>query len=153
MRRFKTVDSGPTPQAKSPRRKRRATSIEGPDPIDIHVGRRVRLRRTLMGMSQEKLGEAIGLTFQQVQKYERGANRISASVLYRISNALNVPVSFFFDDMASPAEAAPFSHTEDDYSTRRESLELIRYYYDAPEPVRRAVYVLLKAMTRDTAEE
>src|SRR5277367_1577262 len=70
-----------------------------PNPIDTHVGARVRLRRTLLGMSQEKLGEAIGLTFQQVQKYERGANRIGASRLFDLSRVLDVPVSFFFDDM------------------------------------------------------
>src|SRR5271165_6420017 len=76
-----------------------------PNPIDAHVGARVRLRRTLLGMSQEKLGEAIGLTFQQVQKYERGANRIGASRLYDLSNVLDVPVSFFFDDI-NPAVAS-----------------------------------------------
>ena len=73
----------------------------GPNPIDIHVGARVRLRRTLLGMSQEKLGDAIGLTFQQVQKYERGANRIGASRLFDLSRVLDVPVSFFFDDMSA----------------------------------------------------
>src|ERR1700759_1086976 len=72
-----------------------------PNPVDVHVGSRVRLRRTLLGMSQEKLGEAIGLTFQQVQKYERGANRIGASRLFDLSRVLDVPVSFFFDDMTN----------------------------------------------------
>tara|TARA_R110002094_G_scaffold157588_1_gene143880 strand:+ start:155 stop:439 length:285 start_codon:yes stop_codon:yes gene_type:complete len=71
-----------------------------PDPVDIHVGARVRLRRTLLGMSQEKLGKALGLTFQQVQKYERGANRIGSSRLFQLSRILDVPVSFFFDEMA-----------------------------------------------------
>src|SRR6478735_375235 len=70
-----------------------------PSPIDVHVGTRVRLRRTLLGMSQEKLGEALGLTFQQVQKYERGVNRIGASRLFDLSRVLDVPISFFFDDM------------------------------------------------------
>ena len=70
-----------------------------PNPIDIHVGSRVRLRRNMLGLSQEKLGGAIGLTFQQVQKYERGANRIGASRLHDLSRVLDVPVSFFFDDM------------------------------------------------------
>src|SRR4028119_625057 len=70
-----------------------------PSPIDVHVGSRVRLRRTLLGMSQEKLGEALGLTFQQVQKYERGVNRIGASRLFDLSRVLDVPISFFFDDM------------------------------------------------------
>jgi len=72
---------------------------DGPNPIDVHVGSRVRLRRNMLGLSQEKLGEAIGLTFQQVQKYERGANRIGASRLHDLSRVLDVPVSFFFDNM------------------------------------------------------
>src|SRR5436309_15816317 len=70
-----------------------------PSPIDVHVGSRIRLRRTLLGMSQERLGEALGLTFQQVQKYERGVNRVGASRLFDLSRVLDVPISFFFDDM------------------------------------------------------
>src|SRR5688500_6970058 len=70
-----------------------------PNPVDVHVGSRARLRRTLLGMSQEKLGEAIGLTFQQVQKYERGANRIGASRLWDLSRVLDCPMSFFFEEM------------------------------------------------------
>src|SRR2546428_3767682 len=70
-----------------------------PNPIDVQVGSRVRLRRNMLGLSQEKLGTAIGLTFQQVQKYERGANRIGASRLHELSRVLDVPVSFFFDDV------------------------------------------------------
>ena len=76
-----------------------------PNPIDVHVGGRVRLRRTLLGLSQEKLGEAIGLTFQQVQKYERGANRIGASRLFDLSRVLDVPVGYFFDDMSDDVAA------------------------------------------------
>src|ERR687894_1039497 len=72
--------------------------VETPNPVDVRVGARLRLRRNMLGLSQEKLGEAIGLTFQQVQKYERGANRIGASRLYELSRALDVPVSFFFGD-------------------------------------------------------
>lgn len=72
---------------------------KSPNPVDIHVGSRVRLRRMMIGMSQERLGERIGLTFQQVQKYEKGANRIGASRLYAISKILEVPVEFFFQDM------------------------------------------------------
>src|SRR5438046_1464424 len=71
-----------------------------PNPVDVHVGNRLRLRRTLLGISQEKLGEAIGLTFQQVQKYERGANRIGASRLWDLSLVLNCPVSYFYEDMS-----------------------------------------------------
>src|SRR6266480_1858410 len=76
-----------------------------PNPIDVQVGSRVRLRRNMLGLSQEKLGESIGLTFQQVQKYERGANRIGASRLPDLSQVLDVPVSFFFDDI-DPVKAA-----------------------------------------------
>ncbi|MFP6756792.1 MAG: helix-turn-helix transcriptional regulator, partial [Alphaproteobacteria bacterium] len=72
-----------------------------PNPVDIHVGSRIRLRRTLLGMSQEKLGKAIGLTFQQVQKYERGTNRVGSSRLFQLAKILDVPVSFFFDDMSA----------------------------------------------------
>src|SRR5579885_2289914 len=73
-----------------------------PNPIDVHVGSRVRLRRNMLGMSQEKLGQAIGLTFQQVQKYERGTNRIGASRLHELAQALDVPVAFFFADLNLP---------------------------------------------------
>ncbi|MDE1149690.1 MAG: helix-turn-helix transcriptional regulator [Azospirillaceae bacterium] len=96
-------------------------------PIDIHVGGRLKLRRTLLGLSQEKLGEALGLTFQQVQKYERGANRISASMLHRLSELLDVPVSFFFfgveDATSQPALTAPVDETRD-----RATLELCRAF-------------------------
>jgi transcriptional regulator with XRE-family HTH domain len=73
-----------------------------PNPVDLHVGGRVRMRRKLLGVSQEQLADALGLTFQQVQKYERGANRVSASKLYEIAKTLQVPVSFFFDGLADP---------------------------------------------------
>src|SRR5256714_12611645 len=76
-----------------------------PNAIDIHVGSRIRLRRTLLGMSQEKLGEAIGLTFQQVQKYERGANRIGSSRLFDLARVLDVPVSYFFEEMTAETAA------------------------------------------------
>src|SRR6201987_4799157 len=79
-----------------------------PNPIDVHVGSRIRLRRTLLGLSQEKLGEAIGLTFQQVQKYERGANRVGSSRLFDLSRVLDVPIAYFFEDMeASVAAKSP----------------------------------------------
>lgn len=70
-----------------------------PGPMDVHIGQRIRLRRTLMGLSQEKLGEALGLTFQQVQKYERGANRVSATRLFEMARLMNVPVGFFYDGL------------------------------------------------------
>ena len=83
-------------------------SIKAPNPVDKYVGSRVRMRRIMLGMSQEKLGDALGLTFQQVQKYEKGTNRIGASRLQQISHILQVPVSFFFE--GAPSSAAPGHH-------------------------------------------
>jgi transcriptional regulator with XRE-family HTH domain len=129
-----------------------------PNPVDAHVGARMRLRRTLLGMSQEMLGEAIGLTFQQVQKYERGANRIGCSRLFDLSRVLDVPVSYFFDDMSedvqrnSPVNVIKgFEQQVDPIETdpmmRRETLELVRAYYSIKDPqVRRRVYDLAKAL-------
>ncbi len=131
-----------------------------PSPIDVHVGSRIRLRRTLLGMSQERLGESVGLTFQQVQKYERGVNRVGASRLFDLARVLDVPISFFFDDMpesvAGPLGASarrlhglseaqdPFG---DDTMSRRETLELVRAYYRISDPaVRKRVFDLIKSM-------
>lgn len=124
-----------------------------PNPVDIHVGSRIRLRRTLLGMSQEKLGGAIGLTFQQVQKYERGTNRVGSSRLYQLAKVLNVPVSFFFDDMPQEVagdhggfreSAEPF---DDNPLTKRETLELVRAYHRIPSAaVRRRVFELMKSL-------
>ena len=84
-----------------------SASRDGPHPIDRHVGLRIRMRRKEMSFSQEKLAEALGLTFQQVQKYERGANRVSASKLYEIARFLNAPVSYFFEGLADPTSNDP----------------------------------------------
>ncbi|OSQ31775.1 transcriptional regulator [Thalassospira sp. MCCC 1A03138] len=138
-------------------RGRGRTASGKPNPVDIHVGARVRLRRTLLGMSQEKLGEAIGLTFQQVQKYERGANRVGASRLYDLSRVLEVPVSFFFDDMPdeistkSVHERREMSESPDPFDNdpmnRRETLELVRAYYRITDPTqRKRVFELVKSM-------
>ncbi len=98
---------------------RRTTAKDGPHPIEVHVGSRVRLRRILLGMSQTHLGEKLEITYQQIQKYERGFNRVSASRLYQISRILGVPVSFFFDDLDEEAGARP----PDDILIIRETLE------------------------------
>ncbi|CAA7612813.1 helix-turn-helix domain-containing protein [Magnetospirillum sp. SS-4] len=159
MARPRSPDSPPSPR-KSSRRGRLPSGL--PNPIDIHVGARVRLRRTLMGLSQEKLGAALGLTFQQVQKYERGANRIGASRLFDLGRVLDVPVSFFFDDMSdairqqSPLAVARGDAVglaeepagfENDPLTRRETLDLVRAYYAIADPhIRRRVYDLAKAL-------
>ncbi len=118
---------------------------EGPNPIDIHVGQRLRLRRTLLGLSQESLGEAVGITFQQLQKYERGANRISASRLFNLAQVLGVPVSFFFDELN--IGGVPTVTTETDSMARRETLELVRAYYRITDPqVRKRLFELTKSV-------
>ncbi len=152
----------------SPAMKKKIQSrADAPDPIDIHVGARLRLRRNLVGMSQEQLGKASGLTFQQIQKYERGANRMGASRLHQLGRLLNVPVAYFFDelpvDMAQPntagfrdsgqasLEGAPGNDNQ--ILQRRETLELIRAYYRITDPKqRRTVYNLIKSMAEDKAE-
>ena len=132
-----------------------------PDPIDVHVGRRLRLRRTLLGMSQERLGQLLGLTFQQIQKYERGVNRIGSSRLYELGQILDVPISFFFDDMPDgegaqellatglaeePAEFA-FEEARGPQFDKRETLELVRAYNRIADPVvRKRLFELTKAL-------
>ena len=132
-----------------------------PNPVDVHVGGRVRLRRTLLGMSQEMLGEAIGITFQQVQKYERGANRIGSSRLYDLARVLDVPITYFFDSIPISAsaqsplnvikgtviEVAEGASALADPMDKRETLDLVRAYYSIPDPqIRRRVYELAKAL-------
>jgi transcriptional regulator with XRE-family HTH domain len=135
-----------------------------PNPIDVHVGKRLRLRRTLLGMSQERLGELLGLTFQQVQKYERGANRIGSSRLFELGQILDVPVSFFFDDLPEAVggalgsgyalrglaeEGVAFDYDDDAALPldRRETLELVRAYYRIGDAaVRKRLFELAKAL-------
>src|SRR3954467_13515828 len=89
------------PQKKTQRSKSSRMASKGhPNPVDMHVGARMRLRRTLLGMSQEAVAEQLGLTFQQVQKYERGTNRVSSSRLFDLCRIFNVPIAYFFDEMA-----------------------------------------------------
>lgn len=136
-------------------------SAGAPNPVDVHVGSRVRLRRTLLGMSQEKLGQAISLTFQQIQKYERGANRVGASRLYQLSRILDVPVSYFFEEMPDnllrpsrlprEAEQVPEGRSADPLN-RRETLELVRAYYKIENPkVRKRLFELTKSIARIAA--
>ena len=141
------------------RRTKKQTSRKGPNPIDIHVGARVRLRRNLFGLSQTDLGKMLGITFQQSQKYERGVNRIGASRLFNLSHVLDVPISFFFDDL-SPAAAgagrkrqakdfseAPAAAIDFDVLSNRETIKLIRAYYRVTNPrVRKRVLDLLEAV-------
>ncbi|NQW00751.1 MAG: helix-turn-helix transcriptional regulator [Rhodospirillales bacterium] len=129
-----------------------------PSLIDLHVGRRLRQRRTLQGMSQEHLGESVGVTFQQVQKYERGANRLGARRLYQFSIILNVSVSYFFEDMPSGPQTdgiadpigmadQPQAVFETDNMARRETLELIKAYYQIADPtVRKRILELARSL-------
>ncbi|HEY2707315.1 MAG TPA: helix-turn-helix transcriptional regulator [Caulobacteraceae bacterium] len=126
-----------------------------PNPVDLHVGARIRLRRRMQGVSQEKLADALGLTFQQVQKYERGANRVSASKLYEIASALRAPISYFFDGLADPSEDGAESRDSDEQTLHAflmtaEGLELARLFPEIPRGrVRRRILELLRALTGD----
>lgn len=120
------------------------TEKKTPHHIDIHVGHRIRQQRTLRGMSQEKLGHAVGLTFQQIQKYERGDNRVGSSRLWEFSQILEVPVSFFFEGCDQQAERE--KNNMGDKLMRRETLELVRAYYKIQQPERKKLSELIKAM-------
>ena len=146
------------PKPSRVRRRAKKQTSRGLNPIDIHVGTRVRLRRNLLGMNQTKLAGAIGVAYQQVQKYEKGTNRISASRMFNLSRVLDVPISFFFEDL-SPAAAdggrrrtrglseAPAAVLEPDLLSKRETVELIRAYYRVTDPgLRKRVLDLLQAL-------
>ena len=127
-----------------------------PDPVDVHVGQRLRVRRSLLGLSQEKLAEAIGLTFQQIQKYERGMNRISAGRLYQFSRILDVPVAYFFEQFGfagnqnaayGMADNAQEEFGAADLMQDKETLDLIRVYYSIEDPkMRKDIYKFVKSM-------
>jgi len=132
-------------------------SKKKPNPIDVHVGSRIRLRRTMLSMSQEKLGEALGITFQQIQKYEKGTNRVGASRLQNISSVLNVPVSFFFEDAPGDqtseqqgmAEANSSNYVVD-FLSSSEGLQLNRAFIKIEDPkIRRKLIDLTKALAAD----
>ncbi len=126
---------------------RYVTTKEGPHPIDVHVGSRVRQRRALLGLNQPALGEALGLTFQQIQKYERGENRIGASNLWKLTQVLDVQVSFFFDGMAED-QAGP-TPSDSDRLHKRETLKLVRAYYRITDPkARHSLFELVKALAK-----
>lgn len=132
------------------------------DPIDVHVGSRVRLRRTLMGLTQNGLAEKLGLTFQQIQKYERGTNRIGASRLMQLAQNLEVRPEYFFDDL--PEEISGFGvkgmreegepYEADRSVLRRETLELVRNYFNiGDETVRRRLYDLIVSIGDALADD
>ncbi len=122
-------------------------------PVDVHVGKRVRHRRWMVGMTQQQLAGKVGIKFQQIQKYETGMNRISASRLWDIAEALDVPVSFFFEGLNEQADAATGERegVPGDILADKEALELIRSYYLIPEQQRRRLFDLARAISEDAA--
>ena len=121
-------------------------------PVDVHVGKRIRHRRWLVGMTQQQLAEQVGIKFQQIQKYETGANRVSASRLWDISEALDVPVSFFFEGLDAEARTAHDAHDEAkmipaDLMGDKEALDLVRSYYAIPENQRRRLFDLARVLS------
>jgi len=118
-------------------------------PVDVHVGKRVRHRRWMVGMTQQQLAEKVGIKFQQIQKYETGMNRVSASRLWDIAESLEVPVSFFFDGIEDGANAATPSGTSipGDIMADKEALELVRSYYSIPENQRRRLFELARVLS------
>ena len=150
------------------RSSRGRTPTGQPNPIDVHVGNRIRLRRTLLGLSQEKMASLLGLTFQQVQKYERGMNRVGASRLWDIGKVLDVPIGFIYEDMdkevanqsprmLSLPDSTPLSFAEEkenfdiDPMNRQETIELVRAYYKIPNrKAAKQLYDLIIAMSKTT---
>jgi transcriptional regulator with XRE-family HTH domain len=116
-------------------------------PVDVHVGKRVRHRRWMVGMTQQQLAERVGIKFQQIQKYETGMNRISASRLWDISEALGVPVSFFFEGLAEEGAVAQHGSLPGDILADKEALELVRSYYAIPETQRRRLFELARVLS------
>ncbi|MFA7275369.1 MAG: helix-turn-helix transcriptional regulator [Pseudobdellovibrionaceae bacterium] len=152
-----------TLRTRNPRR----SSVDGdaPNPVDVFVGQRLRARRNLIGITQENLAEAAGITFQQVQKYEKGRNRLSASRLFQFARVLDVPVAFFFEGFAAPDshiglqggfsdnDQAPYCSSEeesDDIMVRKETVDLIKSYYAIPdEKLRRDFLKMIKQMSKN----
>ena len=137
----------------------RKKSLHGPNPVDVYVGKRMRMRRTLLGLSQEELGKALGVTFQQVQKYERGTCRVGASRLWDIGKALNTPVAFFYEGLEDseglgagvPDGVRVLAETtvklDENMFNRRETLELVRNYYKiADRNMAKKIAELIKSM-------
>lgn len=121
-----------------------------PHQVDVHVGKRIRQRRWLIGMTQQKLADLVGIKFQQIQKYETGANRVSASRLWDIGEAMGVPVSFFFDGLREdvPIEGrSGGTGVPSDLLSDKEAMELVRSYYSIPENQRRRLFELARVLS------
>ena len=122
-------------------------------PVDVHVGKRVRHRRWMVGMTQQQLAGKVGIKFQQIQKYETGMNRISASRLWDIAEALSVPINFFFEGIDENVDISELEKegVPGDILADKEALELIRSYYQIPEIQRRRLFELARAISEDAA--
>ncbi|MEM9709643.1 MAG: helix-turn-helix transcriptional regulator [Pseudomonadota bacterium] len=116
-------------------------------PVDVHVGKRVRHRRWMVGMTQQQLAEKVGIKFQQIQKYETGMNRISASRLWDISEALDVAIGYFFDGLTGSAESLEGAGLPADILADKEALELVRSYYAIPETQRKRLFELARVLS------
>ncbi len=128
---------------------RRHARDHSPHPVDVIVGASVRMRRKALNISQGELAESIGLTFQQVQKYESGANRISASKLYDIARALETPIGWFFEGVDSPAFPAADSETVHEFLTSSEGAELVRLFPKIRPAMRRRLLQLIRALVKE----
>lgn len=129
--------------------------IKSPDPVDIHVGQRVRARRKMLGLSQTQLGKELGVTFQQVQKYERGTNRIGSSRLFRMSTTLDVPVAYFFEGAETklPGYNDTMGALDGDAFDRQETKELVEAYYRIADPrIRKKVLGLARLLASGVDE-
>ena len=117
--------------------------------VDVHVGKRIRQRRWLIGMTQQKLADMVGIKFQQIQKYETGANRVSASRLWDIGEAMGVPVAFFFDGLEGGAggSAGAGGDVPQDMLSDKEAMDLVRTYYAIPEAQRRRLFELARVLS------
>lgn len=123
------------------------------NPVDLHIGQRVRHRRWLLGMTQQQLAQAVGIRFQQIQKYESGANRISASRLWDLARALEMPVSFFFEGLAPAKDGDAIDAAGEGMMQNKETMDLIRAYYGLDEGPRRRLLELAKALSGSIAEQ
>lgn len=128
------------------------------NPVDVHVGNRVRMRRIILGMSQERLGELLGLTFQQIQKYEKGANRVGASRLFQMSAALSVPIQYFFDELQLGTPQRPLTGFAEagaegeiaEFLSTREGVELYRAFVKIQDPkIRRSIIDLARNLASE----
>lgn len=126
---------------------------KGKHPVDFHVGKRLRHRRWMIGMTQQQLANSVGIKFQQIQKYESGANRVSASRLWDLSQALDVDVSFFFEGLKEKNGEAKGEMLDADLLTDRETIELIRAYYGMEEGPRRRLLELTKSLSGEDGDE